>query len=184
MNSSTDLSRYDNSWYDPGRNAFVRFLWYVCNATLLTGRIPGSSWRRGLLRLFGAGIGKGVVIKPAVNIKYPWKLTVGDHAWIGERVWIDNLDQVSIGEHACLSQGATLICGNHNYKSSGFDLQLGAITIENGAWIGAGASVAPGVRCGTHAVLSMGSVAYNDLDAWGIYSGVPAVKVREREIGL
>lgn len=182
MNSATDLSRYDNSWYHPGRNAFVRALWYACNSLLLTGRIPGSSWRRTLLRLFGARIGNGVVIKPSVNVKYPWKLEIGAHAWIGERVWIDNLDKVTIGAHACLSQGATLICGNHNYKSAGFDLQLGPINIENGAWIGACASVAPGVRCGSHSVLSMGSVAYADLEAWGIYSGVPAVKVREREI--
>ena len=56
---------------------------------------PISGFKRFLLRLFGAKIGKGVVIKPCVNIKYPWKLRIGNYVWIGENVWIDNLDTVT-----------------------------------------------------------------------------------------
>ena len=74
-----------------------------------------------LLKIFGAKIGKGVIIKPGVNIKYPWNLYIGDHVWIGENVWIDNLDDVIINNHVCVSQGAMLLCGNHNYKKSSFN---------------------------------------------------------------
>ena len=115
-----------------------------------------------------------------MTIKYPWKLVVGDHSWIGEQVWIDNLDQVTIGANVCISQGALLLCGNHDYKKPTFDLITGPIVLENGVWIGAKASLAPGVTCGSHSVLSMGSVASKDLEAWTVYQGNPAVAVRER----
>jgi len=118
----------------------------------------------------------------SVNIKYPWKLKIGDHCWIGEKVWIDNLDEVTIGNHVCISQGAFLICGNHNYKSSTFDLQVKPITLESGSWIGAKSIVGPGVTVANHAVLSLGSIATKDLEAYGIYRGNPAVKIKTRTI--
>ncbi len=133
-----------------------------------------------LLRMTGASVGAGVVIKPRVTIKYPWKLAVGDHSWIGEQVWIDNLDQVTIGAHVCISQGALLLCGNHDYKKPTFDLITGPIVLEDGVWIGAKASVALGVTCGSHSVLAMGSVATKNLEEWIVYQGNPALAVRER----
>jgi putative colanic acid biosynthesis acetyltransferase WcaF len=180
--STTDLSKYDNSWYRPGANFFVRGLWYLFNIVYFKSGFPFSGPRRFLLRLFGAKVGKGVVIRHGTNIKYPWNLEIGDHCWIGERVWIDNLGKVTLGSHVCLSQGAFLLTGNHNYKKVTFDLLVGSITIGNGAWIGARAVVCPGVICGEHSVLSVGSVAVTDLDAYGIYQGNPAVKVRDRVI--
>ena len=133
-----------------------------------------------LLRMTGASVGAGVVIKPRVTIKYPWKLTVGDNSWIGEQVWIDNLDQVTIGAHVCISQGALLLCGNHDYKKPTFDLITGPIVLENGVWIGAKASVGPGVTCGSYSVLAMGSVATKNLEEWIVYQGNPALAVRQR----
>lgn len=135
-----------------------------------------------MLRLFGARIGKGVVIKPRVNVKYPWNLSIGEYTWLGENVWIDNLGKVSIGSNCCISQGALLLCGNHNYRKTTFDLIVGDITLENGVWIGANALVCPGVTCRSHAVLSAGSVATSDMESYKIYSGNPAVAVRERNI--
>jgi acetyltransferase-like isoleucine patch superfamily enzyme len=61
-----------------------------------------------------------VNIKPSVNIKYPWLLEVGDHVWIGEEVWIDNLAKVRIGSNVCISQGAMLLTGNHDFTKSTF----------------------------------------------------------------
>jgi putative colanic acid biosynthesis acetyltransferase WcaF len=182
MQGITQHRHFDNSWYKPGRSALVRVLWHACNSLLLMSFIPGSAWRRVLLRLFGADIGKGVVIKPRVNVKYPWNLTIGTDSWIGERVWIDNLGKVSIGSDCCISQGAMLLCGNHNYTLPTFDLMVGNITLENGVWIGARALVCPGVTGKSHAVLSAGSTATTDLEAYQIYSGTPAVLVRERKI--
>lgn len=135
-----------------------------------------------LLKTFGAKIGKGVLIKPKVSIKYPWFLTIGNHVWIGENVWIDNLAKVAIEDNACISQGAMLLCGNHNYKKSTFDLIVGEIKIEEGAWVGAQSTVCPGVTLHSHAILAVGSVATKDLEAHTIYQGNPAKKVRERKI--
>jgi len=182
VNKSVDLSSFNNKWYKPG-NPVKRFLWYFINVLFIkNGWFPFSGFKRFWLKVFGAKIGKGVVIKPNVNIKYPWKLIVGDHVWIGENVWIDNLDTITIGNNCCLSQGVLLLCGNHDYTSSSFDLMVKPIVLEDGAWIGAKAIVCPGVTVGTHAVLSVGSVATKNLEPYGIYSGNPASRIKERVI--
>lgn len=181
-NGKTDLSRFRNDWYNPGAGALKRVLWYMVNAAFFTTYFPFGGFKKFLLRLFGAKVGKGVVIKPSVNIKYPWRLEIGDHVWIGEKVWIDNLVLVRIGNNACISQGAMLLTGNHNYRKSTFDLLTGEIILEEGAWVGAQSVVCPGVKCGSHSVLSVGSVATKDLEPYSINQGNPAVKIRERLI--
>jgi putative colanic acid biosynthesis acetyltransferase WcaF len=143
---------------------------------------PISKLKVLLLRMFGAKVGKGVVIKPSVNIKYPWLLEIGDYTWIGEHVWIDNLAKVKIGANCCLSQGAMLLCGNHNYKLETFDLIVKAITLEDGAWVGAMSTVCPGVTLKSHAILTVDSVATETLEAYSLYKGNPAVKIRDRKI--
>lgn len=179
----TDLSSYDNSWFSIGRGYLKSLLWYFTNIFFFINPLnPVSAIKVSLLRLFGAKIGKGVVIKPSVNIKYPWNLSVGDYTWIGENVWIDNLVQVNIGSNVCISQGAMLLCGNHNYKKTTFDLMVGKITLEDGSWVGAQATVCPGVTMHSHAVLGVASVANHDLEAYSIYQGNPAQKVRDRII--
>lgn len=176
----TDLSKYNNSWYHPG-SGMKRTIWYFINVLFIKNAFnPSSKFRVWLLRAFGAQVGCNVVIKPGVNVKYPWLLEIGDYAWIGENVWIDNLAKVRIGNNVCISQGAMLLCGNHNYKKSAFDLMLGEITLEDGCWIGAQSVVCPKVTVHSHAVLGVASVAHHDLDAYWVYQGNPAVKVRER----
>ncbi len=184
MQKQTDLSSYDNAAYKPGKNALIRFLWYFTNVLFFINPLnPLSSLKVFLLRLFGAKIGKGVVIKPSVNIKYPWRLKIGDYSWIGENVWIDNLANVEIGANCCLSQGAMLLCGNHNYKKISFDLITEGIILETGVWIGAKAIVTPGVHCKSHLVLSVNSVLTDkSTEEYMIYSGNPAKPLRKREI--
>lgn len=170
-----DLSKYNNAWYDPGRNAFIRGLWYMTNVLFFKSSwFPFYGLKRGLLRAFGAKVGKQVVIKPCVNIKYPWRLSIGDYAWVGENVWIDNLADVTIGPHCCISQGALLLCGNHNYAIESFDLITAPITLERSVWIGAKAVVCPGVTAGEGAVLTAGSVATKPLAPNTVYQGNPA----------
>ena len=132
--------------------------------------------------MFGTKIGKGVHIKPSVNVKYPWLLKIGNYVWIGENVWIDNLAIVTIGDSVCLSQGAMLLTGNHNYKLPTFDLIVKEINIEDGVWIGAKSIVCPGVTCQTESILAVGSVATQDMEKGGIYQGNPAVRVKTRVI--
>lgn len=177
----TDIARYDNSSYKPGGNPLKRLAWYYVNVFFFKSAvIPSSGLKCSLLRLFGARVGKGVNIKPSVNIKYPWRLTIGDYSWIGENAWIDNLDEVVIGSNCCISQGAMLLCGNHNYRKSTFDLITGKIILEDGVWIGAHSIVCPGISCKSHAVLAVNSVATRNLEPWSVYQGNPAVKVKDR----
>ena len=178
----TDLSKYDNSWYK--QPPFIKnVLWFITNAIFLNSHLPVPvSLKRFILRAFGAKIGTGVMIKPKINIKYPWLLSVGNYVWIGEEVWIDNLTAVSLGNNVCLSQGAMLLTGNHDYTRSTFDLSVGKIIIEDGVWIGAKAMVCPNVVCHSHAVLAVNSVAVKDLEAYGVYQGNPAQWIRERKI--
>ena len=178
----TDLSKYNNSWYKPG-SKLKRGCWYLFNVIFFKSYyFPFSGLKIFLLRLFGAKIGKGVCIKPGVNVKYPWFLEIGNHVWIGENVWIDNLGKVAIGSNVCLSQGCLLLSGNHDYTKAGFDLIVKEILLEDGVWIGAEAVVCGGVICRQHSVLAVKSVASKDLDAFGLYRGNPAVKAGNRNI--
>jgi putative colanic acid biosynthesis acetyltransferase WcaF len=181
--NTTDLSIYDNAWFSPKAGFLKRTLWFYVNLIFFKNDfLPFNAHKISLLRFFGAKIGNGVVIKPAVNIKYPWLLEIGDFSWIGEEVWIDNLTHIKIGKHCCLSQGAMLLTGNHNYKKVSFDLMVGSIVLEDGVWIGAKAMVCPNVTAKSHAVLSAMSVATKDLDAFGIYQGSPAQWIKKRDI--
>ena len=178
----TDLSKFDNSWYQPGPK--VKLLcWYLVNMVVFKTTLPiPSSLKIRLLRGFGAIIGANVVIKPCVNIKYPWFLHIGDNCWIGEGVWIDNLAFVTIGNNVCLSQGCFLLTGSHNYKVLSFDLILGEIVLHDGVWIGAKAIVCPNVTCKSESVLAVNSVATNNLDENTIYQGNPAIAKRESSL--
>ena len=178
-----ELDSYNNNWFKPGKSAFIRLIWYITNSLFINSYcLPISSLKRVLLRLFGAKIGKGVVIKPKVNIKYPWKLSIGDYSWIGEKVWIDNLDNVIIGKNCCLSQESMLLSGNHDYKKSSFDLIIKPITLEDGSWVGAKTVICPGVTLHNNSILSVGSIATKNLDPNSIYQGNPAIKIKNRVI--
>jgi len=176
------LDQFDNANYHPG-STLKRALWYVMGLFWVESAIPWpSSLKRSVLKLFGASIGKNVIIKPRVRIKYPWKLNVGDHTWIGEDVWIDNLDKVTIGSHCCISQGAYLLCGNHDYTKPTFDLITGPITMMDGSWAGAKSILGPGAVLETEAVLAAGSMGLGRLEQGKIHQGNPAQPVRERKI--
>jgi len=177
----TRLERYDNSWYDPGAGSLKRLVWYFVNVLVFNhGLFPFSSVKTFILRMFGAKVGKSVVIKPSVNIKYPWLLKIGDHAWIGENVWIDNLACVDIGSNCCLSQGSFILCGNHNYKKETFDLMVESVVLGEGAWLGAKSILCPGSTMEEHSILTAGSVGKGRLDSRWIYQGNPAEKLRQR----
>lgn len=181
--NKTKLEDFDNSWYVAKGSFFKRLCWYFINLLFFLNPFnPSSSIKVFLLRLFGAKVGKNVFIKPSVNIKYPWLLTIGGNVWIGENVWIDNIAKVIIEDNVCISQGAMLLCGNHNYKKSSFDLIVREIKIEEGCWVGAKGVVCPGVILFTHSILTVGSVATSSLDAYTIYQGNPARKIRYRNI--
>jgi putative colanic acid biosynthesis acetyltransferase WcaF len=142
--------------------------------------LPSSAIRRFLLRCFGAKIERGVVLKPGIRIKYPWRLSIGAHTWIGEDVWIDNLVEVAVGANVCISQGAYLFTGNHDWADQAFGLVVRPVVVEDGAWIGARAIICPGVTIGKCGIAAVGSVITRSVPAFEIYAGNPAQFVKRR----
>lgn len=184
LRKRVDLSRFSSGEFDRGAGVFKETLWLVVSLCLFKlCPFSFSALKGTVLRFFGAQIGRNVTIKPQVKITFPWKLTVGDHVWLGEECWLLNLDRIVIGSHVCISQRAFLCAGSHDYKRTTFDLITRPITLEDGAWIGAGGWIGPGVTVGSHAVLTAGSVTGKNLEANGIYQGNPAVRIKERVIG-
>jgi putative colanic acid biosynthesis acetyltransferase WcaF len=177
-----DLSKYDNSWYKPG-GRIKRAIWMLKNIVILRSSFPWPNRLKVMtLRFFGAKIGKGVLIRPCVNIKYPWLLELGDNVWIDEEVFIDNLAKLKIGNNVCISHGSLILCGDHNYKKEAFDLIVKEITIEDGVWVGAKSVIFPGVTMKSHSILTTSSVLTKDTEEYGIYQGNPAVLVKSRVI--
>lgn len=178
-----DLSRFNNSWYHPGRGVLIRLMWLATNAIVLQNALNPSSRLKVLaLRAFGAKIGQGVNLKPGINVKYPWNIHIGDFAWIGESVWLDSLAPIKIGAHACISQGVYCCTGNHDWSDPTFALVVKPIVIENGAWVGARAVILPGVTIASHSVVAAGSVLAKSTEPYTIYAGNPAVAVKKRVV--
>lgn len=176
-----NLGNYSTANFDRGSSPFIRAIWYCLNETLLSSWLPGSFWRIALLRIFGADIESGAVLKPRVRVKFPWRLHIGENSWIGENVHIDNLATVRIGKNSCISQNVYLCTGSHNWRASGFDLITAPINISDKCWVGACGILAPGTVMEEGAILSLGSMGKGALLAWSIYSGVPAERVKVRE---
>ncbi len=177
----------DLSTYKPNlRSELVNFRfisWYFVSLILFeNGYFPYSKMKILILKLYGAQIGEGCVLKPKIKLKFPWKLKLGNNVWIGEHVWIDNLDWVTLGNNVCISQGAYLLTGSHNLNSISFDLILKPILIDDGVWICAKSVVLPGINCKLNSVLAAGSVAKHDLESNSIYSGIPAALIKTRNI--
>ena len=153
-----DLSLFQRPEIPGNRNAAWRVAWYLVNAVLFQSAVLAlvpSSWKAALLRAFGARVGKGFVCKPRVTIKYPWFLDIGDHVWLGELVWIDNHTTVKIGNRVCISQGAYLFTGNHDWNDPAFRFFCAPIEIGDGCWVGAGVRVGPGPSLASGTVLAV-----------------------------
>jgi len=181
--SPVRLRDFDNSWYHPGRSRVRQIAWFFAGLPLLRcSLLPSSRLRVSLLRLFGAQVGRGAVIKPGVRVKYPWHLKVGDDCWLGEDCWIDSLTTVRLGDNVCISQGAYLCTGNHDWSDPRFGLSVETIRLGDGSWVGARAFIGPGVVLGEGAVASAGSVVTRSIPDFEIFAGNPAVFVRRRRI--
>ena len=183
MNGAVNLSRYNNSWYRPGRSDLWRAAWlFVGQPLLACSLLPSSCLRVGLLRLFGASIGRGVVIHSGVQVKYPWHLVVGDDCWIGERAWVDNLTTVRLGNNVCISQGVYICTGNHDRKDPAFGLLVGPVSLEDGAWAGAMSILLPNCRLERSAIAAAGAVVSGTIPEARIYGGNPASLIGDRHI--
>lgn len=190
MSSSESPPIAEPSWVDlgsfrpqtfQGRGRGWQFAWYLVSLAFFeSGLMPASRVLVALLRLFGAKLGRGVVVKPNVRVKFPWKLTVGDHVWIGQGVWIDNIDHVVLGSHVCVSQEAYFCTGSHDYRSQSFDLVTKPIRVDDGAWITARVTLLGGAVVGANAIVTAGSVVSGEVPPGVIAGGVPAQTIKPR----
>lgn len=176
------LDEFDASvGLDRARPKYVEAFWYLTKMLFFLTAVPWPSrFKVALLRRFGAQVGRGVLIRQRVNIHMPWKLVVGDHCWIGEEVWILNLEPVAIGSDCSISQRAFLCTGNHDYRSTDMSYRNAPISIGDGAWVGAQSFVGPGVEIGPEAVITAGSVVAQSVPAAQVYSSDAASSIRPR----
>ncbi|WP_085979776.1 WcaF family extracellular polysaccharide biosynthesis acetyltransferase [Rhodopirellula europaea] len=176
-----DLAKFNNDGFDRGASRLKELAWVTCRLFFFLLPIPlPSKIRVLLLRLFGATIGKGVVIRSGVSISFPWRLSIGDHVWIGEGVSILSLDQVTIESNCCASQDAFLCTGSHDFSKSTFDLITRPIVVREGAWVAARCFVAPGVTVGPGSMCAAGSVVLKDVPPHTTVLGNPAMPRQTR----
>jgi putative colanic acid biosynthesis acetyltransferase WcaF len=147
------LSDFEKPVIPGNRTLIWRAAWYICNALFFRNAILGlipSTTKAHILRIFGAKVGRGFVCKPRVTIKYPWFLSLGDHVWVGEEVWIDNHCTVEIGSNVCISQGARIFTGNHDWTIAEFAFFCKPVVINDGVWVTAFQIIVPGTTIPAH----------------------------------
>jgi len=149
--------------YDKGRGFIHQVLWQLVSGLVFVRWWCPAGVRVKILRAFGAQIGEGVYIKPRVRIHWPWRLSIGDHSWIGEDAWILNLVQISIGKQSVISQSVLLCSGSHDMHSPTFELQNAPISIGDYTWIAARATVLRGVTVGDNALVGAGALVVKDV---------------------
>jgi putative colanic acid biosynthesis acetyltransferase WcaF len=171
----TARAPYPKGWYAK------RALWNLVQANLFRFVLPkGAAWRRFLLRLFGAKLGRNALLVRSVRITHPWLLEIGDWCAIGSNVTLYNLGPIKIGDHTVISQDAYLCAGTHDYADPTLPLQRPPITVGNGVWIAAGAFVCPGVTIGDNAVIAARAVVTKDVPPGMIVGGNPGKVIKPR----
>ncbi|MFC5433786.1 putative colanic acid biosynthesis acetyltransferase [Microbacterium suwonense] len=149
--------------------------WQLASSVLVMPWFVPPRIRIAVLRAFGAKIGKGVNFRAGVRVHWPWKLEIGDDSWIGERVWLLNLESIRIGSDVCVSQAAFLCTGSHDHRSPSFEFDNAPIRVEDGAWIAARATVLRGVTIGADAIVGATALVTKDVAA-GAVALAPAAK--------
>jgi putative colanic acid biosynthesis acetyltransferase WcaF len=176
-----NLNKFNQPSNFRGRSAITVQLWWLVQATLFACSPQFMyAWRNFLLRLFGANIGKNVIIRPTVRVTYPWKLTIGDYAWVGDHAELYTLGKISIGKNAVISQNCYLCTGSHDFRSEAFDIYQKPIVVEDEAWVAADVYIAPGLTIGKGAVIGARSSVFSDMPAGMICLGSPARPVKPR----
>ena len=179
----SDLASFKHQLHISLVDKLMYAFWLIFSNIFFLTNIPyPNSLKVFILRIFGAKIGKDVVIKPWVKIKLPWKLRIGNHVWLGESSWIDNISEITIDNHVCISQGALLLTGNHDYSKSSFDLISKPIHIEDGVWIGAKSTIVGGITIKSHCVIGIGVTILRDTEAYQVYRLNNALEIKERVI--
>ena len=164
-----------------GRNAFAVQLWWIVQGTIFRCSPQFMyGFRRFILKLFGAKIGKDVIIRPTVRITYPWKVSIGDFSWIGDDVVLYSLGEIKIGNNVVISQKTYLCTGSHDYSKITFPIFAEKIIIKDECWLATDVFVAPGITIEKGTVIGSRSSVYKNIPANKVCAGNPAKIIRER----
>ncbi len=164
-----------------GKNAFTVQLWWIVQGVFFRNSPQFMyGFRRFLLRLFGAKIGKKVILRPTVRTTYPWKVKIGDYSWIGDDVVLYSLGEIEIGNNVVISQKSYICTGSHDYLKSTFDIYAKKIIIKDECWLATDVFIAPGVTIHKGTVIGARSSVYKNLPANKICLGSPAKVLRNR----
>ena len=181
--SWVDLRQYDSSQHDRGRPGWLVMLWWLIQGICFPLSLHNfNGFRVWLLRLFGAKIGQGVVIRPTARFTYPWKIAIGDYSWIGDNVVLYSVDRINIGCHCVISQKSYLCTGSHDITKPNFSLITAPIEIGNGVWIATDCFVAAGVTIGANTIVGARSSVFRNIPAQKIAWGSPCIPHRSRVI--
>jgi putative colanic acid biosynthesis acetyltransferase WcaF len=176
-----NLELYKNPKGFRGRSAVTVQLWWLVHSIFFK---PSPQflygWRRFLLRLFGARVGKNVLLRPSVKITYPWKVSIGDNSWIGDEVVLYSLGNIDIGSNSVISQRSYLCTGSHDYTDVSFPIYEKQIKIGNECWIATDVFVAPGVVIGDRAVIGSRSTVLKGIEEGTVNIGSPCRMIKER----
>lgn len=142
---------------------------------------PCFAWRRYLLRLCGATVGRDVHVYPTADIYFPWMLSLGDSCAVGEHAVIYNLGRVSLGRRTTVSQRAHLCAGTHDHTDPAFPLVRSSITVGDEVWVCADAFLGPGVTVGDGAIVGARAAVFKDVQPWQIVGGNPAKVLKSRK---
>lgn len=179
-----DLSKAPGAGEAWDRPRSVLAMWLLAELLLVTNPLQiSSALRTRVLRAFGAQIGRGVILRPRMRVKFPWKLRIGDRSWIGEGVWIHNQNQVDIGADVVLSQDTFLTTGSHRHRTD-MGLITRPVVVEDGAWITSKCVVLGGARVGRSALARPLTVVHGDVPANAIVSGPDCTVVGRRFPGV
>lgn len=180
MSSTLDIETCRASRPYSPREYLGRVLWALARPLFQFSPRPLFGWRRLLLRLFGARVGRDVHVYPSARIYLPWNLTLGDECSIGEWALVYNLGPVTIGDRATISHRAHLCAGTHDYRDPTLPLLRLPIEIGPQAWVCADAFVGPGRKVGEGAIVGAGAVVVADVLPWQIVAGNPARVIKRR----
>ncbi|MBI3273478.1 MAG: hypothetical protein HYZ53_31125 [Planctomycetes bacterium] len=158
-------------------------------------RNPNPSVSARLLRAFGATVGEGTTFKRSVLIENAYEyssapgdfrnLRIGARCYIGDGVYFDLTESVTIEDNAVVSAQAAFLthedCNRSPWLETRYPRRTGAIRVGHGAWLGTRATVLLGVTMAAEGVLAAHSLLRADAEPRCLYAGVPARKVRSLE---
>jgi putative colanic acid biosynthesis acetyltransferase WcaF len=164
-----------------GRSAWQVQLWWLVQSTLFRWSpqvaYPFRAW---LLRLFGARVGRNTVIRPSVQITYPWKVSLADRVWLGDEVVLYSLGEITIGHDSVISQRSYICAGDHDYQDVRFSIRGRPVSIGNQVWVATDCFLAPGVKIGDGSVIGARSSVFCDQPPGRVCLGTPCRPIRAR----